>query len=111
MVGDIPTLRNPYRFIRHWIWRVANKPFPAGAHITRFSLYAHMQALGPKMPNRVGPRVLSISQSGKLGELARAAAVGGSQRRLSRREPPPPELSRCILRLHPFGSGLRAPRR
>lgn len=60
---------NPYRFVRHWLWRALNKPFPAGPHVTRYFMYDHFAKLGPRLPNRQGARVLSISHSDKLGHL------------------------------------------
>lgn len=58
-----------YRTVRHWGWRVLNKPFPAGPHVTRFFMYDHLKKIGPTLPQIAAPRVLSISHSGKLGDL------------------------------------------
>lgn len=58
----------PYRFVRHWCWRLLNKPFPAGPHITRFYMYDHLRKIGKTLANRDG-RVLSISHSENLAPL------------------------------------------
>lgn len=63
------TTLSPYRTVRHWLWRLANKPFPAGAHVTRFYMYDHLRRVGATLPNRQGPRVLSISHSENLAPL------------------------------------------
>lgn len=60
---------NIYRMIRHYLWRLANKPFPAGPHITRFYMYEHLRKVGPSLPSRQRPRVLSISHSENLASL------------------------------------------
>lgn len=60
---------NLYRTVRHCLWRLANKPFPAGPHITRFYMYEHFTAIGPTLPNRQGPRVLAISGSKNLAGI------------------------------------------
>jgi len=31
-----------YRTLRHYAWRLINKPFPAGPHITRYVADHHM---------------------------------------------------------------------
>lgn len=58
-----------YRTMRHYFWRLINKPFPAGPHVTRFFLYDHLKKVGPTLPNRQGPRVLAISHSENLAQL------------------------------------------
>ena len=58
-----------YRTIRHYAWRLINKPFPAGPHVTRYFMYDRLKTVGPTLPNRIGPRVLSISHSENLAPL------------------------------------------
>lgn len=58
-----------YRTLRHYAWRLINKPFPAGPHVTRFYMYDHLRKVGPRLPGREGPRVLSISHSENLASL------------------------------------------
>jgi SAM-dependent methyltransferase len=60
---------NPYRTIRHYLWRFVNKPFPAGPHVTRYFYYDHLKKTGERLPNRNGARVLSISHSENLAPL------------------------------------------
>jgi SAM-dependent methyltransferase len=60
---------NLYRTIRHYLWRVANKPFPAGPHITRYFMYDRLRTVGAGLPHRNGVRVLSVSHSENLVPL------------------------------------------
>ena len=60
---------NLYRTLRQCAWRLINKPFPAGPHVTRYFMYDRLKAIGPTLPNRAGPRVLSISHSENLVPL------------------------------------------
>jgi SAM-dependent methyltransferase len=64
----IPKDLNLYRTIRHIGWRLLNKPFAAREHVTRFSMYRHLESVATRIPKIPDPRVLAISGSKNLAE-------------------------------------------
>ncbi len=59
---------NPYRRLRNLAWRASLKWLEKGPHITRYSMYRRLQAVGRSL-ELDGGRVLSISHSDNLAAL------------------------------------------
>ena len=54
--------------LRAALWRLSMKGLQRGPHITRYSMYYHLRAIGVTLLNKSG-RVLTISRSSNLCEL------------------------------------------
>jgi SAM-dependent methyltransferase len=55
-------------------WRLSMRGLERGPHITRYTMYSRLRALGPTLPVRRG-RVLSVSNSENLVELLQIEAT------------------------------------
>jgi hypothetical protein len=59
---------NPFIKLRRLVWKAAMLGLPRGPHVTRYTMYERLRALGAKLPKQPG-RVLSISASENIAEL------------------------------------------
>lgn len=61
-------MTNAMSYLRAALWRLSMTGLPRGPHITRYSMYDRLRAIGATLPNKSG-RVLAISRSMNLCDV------------------------------------------